>query len=153
MIPSAQPLDPVVPTVSLKTSAARTPPFQDPKIAQQPSSTQTVPSTLVATTVTPTLTQHVKKETSVSRQRGAANGTQRGLNKLLLTGGSLPLSAQGLEPGNVCHSAVAQMKTTVTSSLKMQPRLSQTATPFQLRSCQESLRRRERTSFATASRR
>merc|ERR1711934_1054489 len=112
---------------------------------------QTVPSTLVATTVTPTLMQRVKKETSVSQQRGAVNGTRQGLNKLHPTGGSLPSSAQGLGPGIVWQAAMAQMRTTLTSSMTMQPRPSQTASPSQLRSCQEFLQRRERTSFATTS--
>ena len=69
------------------------------------------------------------------------------------TGENLPLSALGLEPGNVCQTAVAQIKTTMTSSLRVQLRLSQTASPFHLRSCQESSRRRERTSFATTGQR
>merc|ERR1712037_326443 len=63
----------------------------------------------------------------------------------------LPSSAQGSEPGIVWQAAMAQLMTTLTSSMTMQPRPSQTANPFQLRSCQEFLRRRERTSFATTS--
>merc|ERR550532_1089445 len=122
-----------------------------PITVQQSSSTQTVPSTLVATTVTPTLMKRVRKETSVSQQRGAVNGTPRGLNKLHPTGGSLQSSAQGSEPGIVWQAAMAQLMTTLTSSITIQPRPSQTANPFQLRSCQEFLQRRERTSFATTS--
>merc|ERR550532_3054951 len=148
---SARPRDHVAPTVSLMTLAARTLPSRAPITVQQPSSTPTVPSTLVATTVTPTLMQRVKKETSVSQQRGAVNGMQQGLIQLHPTGGSLPSNAQGSEPGIVWQAAMAQMMTTLTSSITTQLRPSQTANPFQLRSCQEFLRRRERTSFATTS--
>merc|ERR550532_3745604 len=106
---SARPRDHVAPTVSLATLAARTLPSRAPTSVQQPSSTQTVPSTLVATTVTPTLMQRVKKETSVSQQRGAVNGMQQGLIQLHPTGGSLQSNAQGLGPGIVWQAAMAQM--------------------------------------------
>ena len=85
---------------------------------QQALITQTVLSTLVATSVTPTLTQHVKQASNVSQHRGRKNlkhekvqyqffsGAANGILGLWIKivtniGGSLPLSAQDLEIGLV----------------------------------------------------
>ena len=84
---------------------------------------------------------------------GAVNGMSRGWIPVHLTTGSLPLSAQGLEPGLVWQAVVAQMKTTKMFSTALWLPTSQTASPFHSRSCLESERRRERTSFATTSQR
>ena len=137
---------------------------------QQALITQTVLSTLVATSVTPTLTQHVKQASNVSQHRGrknlkhekvqyqffsgAANGTLGLWIKIVTNiGGSLPLSAQDLETGLVWPAPMAQMKTTTRSSMvasnHLKRQVSQTVNPFQLRSCLESGMRRERISFAT----
>merc|ERR1719376_1521654 len=119
MTASANPRDPVVPTVSLRTLAARKLLFRDPKTVQQPLSTQAAPSTLAAISATPTLRIRVQKETNVSQHRGAVNGMLRGWIRIHSTTGSLPSSAQGSEPGLVWQAVVDQMKTMLMFSMVM----------------------------------